>query len=306
LVKKMRRPKVNEKKSISPEQEPGFVAISGEFPVPDRPVMREILVLQRVMENGAKARMPVCWELESPVMAAAAAPAVANMPSELNLAEVGGLVGEEGGGDDDEGGDGNLKPPALPEGGVSANNNATAAATSVSMPTHHPQLRQLQQLAAMQQMNRAAVASLPPPPPPPAMNHGGGGDDSGFAAGFMAATAFHNRQVQSMLGNALMFGMPLDSSFPPTTQATLPLHSSPSMNRLEGNNNFAPMMGDAAAAAAHRQNSSDLALGRQVRMQASMAAASRPNVSNDLAMAQQLQFQAYYHNFLNGCNDMPR
>jgi hypothetical protein len=289
LVKKMRRPKVNEKKSIPPEQEPGFAAISDEFPVPDRPRSREILVLQRVMEKGAKARMPVCWELESPVVAAAAA---ANMPSNLNLGAV--VLGNEqveGGGvvaaAAEEGeGDGNLKPPALPS------SSANAAAATVSMPPHHPQLQQLQQLVAMQQMNRAAAASLPSPPPP-SMNHGG--DDSGFAAGFMAATAYHNRQVQSMLGNAFMFGMPVPSS--------------PSLNRIEGldgNNNYAAMMGAAAAAAAvaHRQNTSDFALARQMHMQASMEA-NRPNVSNDLAMAQQFQFQAY-HDFLNGYNNMPR
>lgn len=298
LVKKMRRPKVNEKKSISPEQEPGFVAISDELPVPDRPLMREILVLQRIMEKGAKARMPVNWELESPEMAkivAASAAAAAIMPSDLNLAEVG--LGDEYAAADAEGGDGNIKPPALPvmPEGVSAN-----VAATVSMP--HPQLQQLQQLAAMQQMNRTSATSLPQPPTP-TMNQGGGGDDyHGFTAGFMAATAYHNRQVQSMLGNALMSGMPLDS-FSSSHQAnTLP--SSPN-NRmpsgLQGNNNFAAMM-SAAAAAQQRPNANDLSMAQQMQqMQASMAAANRLNldVSNDLAMAQQLQLQAY-HNFMNG------
>ena len=225
----------------------------------------------------------------------AAAAATADLPSDLNLAE--GANEEEDNGGGAEGGannDGNLKPPALPEGGVSAN-----VAATVSMP--HPQLQQLQQFAAMQQMNRATAASLPQPPAPPTMNHGG--DDSGFAAGFMAATAYHNRQVQSMLGSALMSGMPLDSF--PNAQATLP--SSPSsMSRLQGlqgGNNFAAMMG--AAAAAHRQSSSELAMTQQMQqMQASVAAASRPNVQNDFAMAQQLQLQAY-QNFLNGRNAMP-
>lgn len=292
LVKKMRRPKVNEKKSISPEQEPGFVAISEEFPVPDRPLMREILVLQRIMEKGAKARMPVNWELESPEVAKvmAAAAATADMPSDLNLAEVANSnEDEDNGGDDAEGGnttanDGNLKPPALPEPGASAN-----VAANVSMP--HPQFQQLQQLAAMQQMNRAAAASLPQPPVP-SMSHGG--DDSGFAAGFMAATAYHNRQVQNMLGSALMSGMPLDTFT--ASQATLP--SSPSMNRLpglQGNNNFAAAMMGAAASASARQNSGDLTMPQMQQ--------NRPNVSNDFAMAQQLQLQAY-QNFLNGRNAM--
>lgn len=294
LVKKMRRPKVNEKKSISPEQEPGFVAISEEFPVPDRPLLREILVLQRIMEKGAKARMPVNWELESPEVAKvmAAAAATVDMPSDLNLAEVANGNEEEDNGGGEEGGnttanDGNLKPPAIPEGGVSA---ANVAANAAAMP--HPQFQQLQQLAAMQQMNRAAAASLPQPPVPP-MNHGG--DDSGFAAGFMAATAYHNRQVQQMLGSALMSGMPLDTF---TSQAALP--SSPSMNRLtglQGNNNFAAAMMGAAAAASARQSSGDLTMPQTQQN-------NRPNVSNDFAMAQQLQLQAY-QNFLNGRNAMP-
>lgn len=257
LVKKMRRPKVNEKKSISPDQEPGFAEISKEFPVPDRPLLREILVLQRIMEDGAKARMPVNWELESPEQATLMA--AVSKPSDLNLAD--GANEAEDGGDD-----GNLKPAALPE-GVSANVAATMA-----MP--HPQRQQLNQLAAMQQMNMV--------PPTPTMN---GGDESGFAAGFMAATAYHNRQVQSMLGNAFMSGgMPLDSFS--NSQATLPS----SMNRfsgLQGSNNFAAMMGP---------SSSDLAM----QMQASMAA-NRPNAPNDQAMAQQFQLQAY-QNFLNGRN----
>lgn len=266
LVKKMRRPKVNEKKSISPDQEPGFAEISEEFPVPDRPLLREILVLQRIMEDGAKARMPVNWELESPEHASLMA--AVSKPSDFNLA---GVANEaEEGGDD-----GNLKPPALPE-GVSAN-----VAATVAMPS--PQRQHLNQLAAMQQMSMSAAASLPQPPTP-TMNQGG--DNSGFAAGFMAATAFHNRQVQSMLGSAFMSGMPLDSF--PTAQATLP-SSMNLLSGLQGNNNFAAMMGA-------RPSSSDLAM----QMQASMNA-NRPN---DLAMAQQLQLQAY-QKILNGRNGMP-
>jgi hypothetical protein len=291
LVKKMRRPKVNEKKSISPEQEPGFVAISDEFPVPDRPLIREILVLQRIMEKGAKARMPVNWELEAPevenVMAAAA-----SMQSELNLDEV-----EEEDEEVAEGGEGNLKPPALPE-VVSAN-----VAATVSMP--NSLLQQLQQLAAIQQIKRAAAASLSQPPAP-VLSHGGGGGggggDSGFAAGFMAPTAYHNRQVQSMLGNALMSRMPLDALSSP--QATL--SSSSCMNRIQGlqGNTVAAMLG--AAAAAHRQNSNDLAVAQQLRLQASLTASRPYRSNNDFTLAQQLQLQAYNNYLKNGGNSLFR
>jgi hypothetical protein len=278
LVKKMRRPKVNEKKSISPDQEPGFVAISEQFPVPERPLIREILVLQRIMEKGAKARMPVNWELEAPEVTNVIA-AAANMPSESNLADIGMEDEDE---DAEEGGEGNLKPPALPV-GVSANVTATASMS-------HPQLRQLQQLAAMQQMNRAAAACLPQSPAA-ALRHG---RDDGFAAGFMAATAYHNRQVQSMLGSALMSGMPPESIS--SSQVTLPSSLNP-IQVLPGNN-------VAAMIAAHRQNSSDLALAQRMRMQAAVAA-NRPNGSTDYSLMQQLQLQSYY-NFANGGNHMFR
>jgi hypothetical protein len=290
LVKKMRRPRVNEKKSISPQQEPGFVQISEEFPVPDRPLLGEILVLQRIMEKGAKARMPVNWELEPPefarVMAAAAA---ASAQDERDYHDVEGMIDV-----DHE---------------LSASSEVAAAPL---LP--QPELDQLQQLAAMRQMNRAAVASLAQPPAA-RMNDS---DDSGFAAGFMAATAYHNRQVQNIVGNALMSGMPVDS-----LSSFAALSPNSGMNRfqgLQGNNSIAAAMMGA------RPNISDLALAQQLQVQArpnvlnDRAAAmmgarpnissdfalaqqlqiqARPNVLNDLAMARQLQLQAYY-DYLNG------
>ena len=271
LVKKMRRPKVNEKKSISPDQEPGFDQISKEFPVPDRPLLREILVMQRIMEKGAKARMPVNWDLEPPevthVMAAAAAAATFPFPDE----------------EDQEGGvDGDLKPPALPE-----------AVTAASMMSN-PQMNQLQQLAAMHQMNRTAAASLPPPP---AANNA---DDSGFAAGFLAATAYHNRQVQNMLGNSFMSSMPPSLNQFSSHAAGLP--SSPNTNRFpsfQGNDSSslatAAMMGGPGP----NMSSNDFALAQLRQQAAAQAPSHQSNVSNDMAVAQQLQIQAY-QNFING------
>lgn len=267
LVKKMRRPKVNEKKSISPSQEPGFDQISKEFPVPDRPLLREILVMQRIMEKGAKARMPVNWDLEPPavthVMAAAAAAATFPFPDE----------------EDQEGGvDGDLKPPAMPE--------------AVSMMPNS-QMNQLQQLAAMHQMNRTAAASLPPPP---ASNNA---DDSGFAAGFLAATAYHNRQVQNMLGNSFMSGMPPSLNQFSSHAAGIP--SSPNTNSFpafQGNDSSslaaAAMMGPSP-----NMSSNDFALAQLRQQAAAQAPSHQSNVSNDMAVAQQLQIQAY-QNFING------
>ena len=59
LCKKMRRPKVAEKKAVDPDMEPDLDAISWLFPVPDRPPTREVLVLQKTIELGPKARMPI-------------------------------------------------------------------------------------------------------------------------------------------------------------------------------------------------------------------------------------------------------
>lgn len=81
LCKKMRRPKVAEKKAVDPEMEPDFDAISSQFPVPDRPPTREVLVLQKTIELGPKARMPVLWDTGTPPAAPSSPIRAALMPA---------------------------------------------------------------------------------------------------------------------------------------------------------------------------------------------------------------------------------
>jgi hypothetical protein len=61
LCKKMRRPKVSEKKVWGPDVEPDFEAISKERPVEEREVSEEILMVMEVLEEGPRARMPSDW-----------------------------------------------------------------------------------------------------------------------------------------------------------------------------------------------------------------------------------------------------
>jgi hypothetical protein len=61
LCKKMRRPKVGEKKSIGSRMEPNLAEISREFPVPDLPVSHEIQVVLETIKKGPRARMPIHW-----------------------------------------------------------------------------------------------------------------------------------------------------------------------------------------------------------------------------------------------------
>ena len=46
--------------------DPDLFAISRERPVPDRPPTSEVLVLQKTIERGPKARMPVLWDVSTP------------------------------------------------------------------------------------------------------------------------------------------------------------------------------------------------------------------------------------------------
>jgi hypothetical protein len=78
LCKKMRRPKVGEKKSISLEHEPDLSIISREFPVPNNPMTREIQIVLETIKQGPRARMPVHWAAEPLPAPVAPAAAVAN------------------------------------------------------------------------------------------------------------------------------------------------------------------------------------------------------------------------------------
>jgi len=84
LCKKMRRPKVSEKKAVDPDMEPDLDAISAQLPVPDAPPTREVLVLQKTIELGPKARMPVMWDTGTP-------PATPTLPAPVPQAPSGSV-----------------------------------------------------------------------------------------------------------------------------------------------------------------------------------------------------------------------
>ena len=82
LCKKMRRPKVAEKKAVDPEMEPDLDVISAQLPVVDTPPTREVLVLQKTIELGPKARMPVLWDTGTPPAAPSSPVREAEVPPE--------------------------------------------------------------------------------------------------------------------------------------------------------------------------------------------------------------------------------
>ena len=193
LCKKMRRPKVAEKKAVDPDMEPDLDAISRLFPVPDRPPTREVLVLQKTIELGPKARMPVLWDTGSPSTESRTPvrrAGIEDLPP-LNLSD------HSGGGIPD----GDLKPAAIvvppaplaapiqavAESNAFAGGNASDAPTFVNNPPHVP-------------------------PPQHQQQGGANADASHFAAGFMAATNYHSTQLRSMLESAFLSGMPVPAA----------------------------------------------------------------------------------------------
>mmetsp|Transcript_30206 Transcript_30206/g.55639 ORF Transcript_30206/g.55639 Transcript_30206/m.55639 type:complete len:626 (+) Transcript_30206:65-1942(+) len=121
LCKKMRRPKVSEKKAVDPDMEPDLDAISAQLPVLDAPPTREVLVLQKTIELGPKARMPVMWDTGTPPATPTPPATVPQAPSTRvgNLPSLGRVLSY-----------GDLKPAALP-------NRPSMAAAPLGTDTVH-------------------------------------------------------------------------------------------------------------------------------------------------------------------------
>ncbi|KAL7481377.1 hypothetical protein ACHAW6_007061 [Cyclotella cf. meneghiniana] len=66
LCKKMRRPKVGEKKKSPVQYEPDLVAISKMFPLPTTSTTREIQIVLEVIKKGPKAKIPSNWLTDEP------------------------------------------------------------------------------------------------------------------------------------------------------------------------------------------------------------------------------------------------
>jgi len=198
LCKKMRRPKVAEKKAVDPEMEPDLEAISRLFPVPDRPPTREVLVLQKTIELGPKARMPVLWDTASPLRTPVRRAEVEDLPP-LNLSGRGCAQ------------DGDLKPAAIVPPHLAAPIQVVAASNAFAggnIP--HMQTTVVDSTPSGYHAGVARPNNSPQVPPP--QQQGGNADASHFAAGFMAATNYHSTQLRSMLESAFLAGMPVPAA----------------------------------------------------------------------------------------------
>mmetsp|Transcript_34089 Transcript_34089/g.71780 ORF Transcript_34089/g.71780 Transcript_34089/m.71780 type:complete len:550 (+) Transcript_34089:53-1702(+) len=268
LCKKMRRPKVSEKKAVDPDMEPDLDAISAQLPVLDAPPTREVLVLQKTIELGPKARMPVMWDTGTPPATPTPPATVPQAPSTRvgNLPSLGRVLSY-----------GDLKPAALP-------NRPSMAAAPLGTDTVHmlnmgnnvqnmmhrglsyddlkPAARPnppsmatpapwgagpVAPIAILNMQNNVHNNILPqnsmPAPsnpnnfntsfnypatyavPPSSITHNQtNASDSHFAAGFMAASAYHSNHIRNMLNNAFVAGMPIPDNgnvvMPSKTTAT--------------------------------------------------------------------------------------
>ncbi len=193
LCKKMRRPKVAEKKAIDPEMEPDLKAISVLFPVPDLPPTSEVLVLQKTIEMGPRARMPVVWD-------------TFNAPVDFASC-------------------GDLKPAALPDvarsqaapaSGAHHSQGAVAVTTVLNLGSD-PRTSHVHSIMP----NSACDTLLPTmesPTRPPQNNtiHGNHpsalSSDSQIATSFVAASAINAHHIHIMLSNAFVSGMPVSEA----------------------------------------------------------------------------------------------
>ncbi|KAL7431580.1 hypothetical protein ACHAXH_005191 [Discostella pseudostelligera] len=229
LCKKMRRPKVAEKKAIDPEMEPDLNAISLLFPVPDRPPTSEILVLQKTIETGPRARMPVVWDLFN---SADYPPSAASQP--VGLSNPDNVEDDEGGPVDatlkrSNASYGDLKPAAVPTPVVAP----VAAVRPPSVPATLPSqvaVTTVLNLDSLQRTNHVPnimpqtsrdtllhTMESPTHPPPSLAYHGDHqpsalSSDSQIAASFVAASAIHAHHLRIMLSNAFVAGVPVSEA----------------------------------------------------------------------------------------------
>ncbi|KAL9186525.1 hypothetical protein ACHAXT_005763 [Thalassiosira profunda] len=241
LCKKMRRPKVSEKRPIDPEFEPDFDAISFQFPVPNEPPTRELLVIQKVMEVGAKARMPVMWDIETPPPSSPLRlPAVLSQGNLLEVGQLPALSHSNSYGD--------LKPAALA--------NPPAQEASIPAPpvaTAPP--------APQENVGMGAYAQSysQPPSAPVAAAASVQPADANFAAGFVAATAYHSNQMRDQMRDMLTnaFGAGVPPAAPPAAPTAAEINNAVNLLQRAGmghavnqGSNLAPQGAPGMAAAA--------------------------------------------------------
>ncbi|KAL3801632.1 hypothetical protein HJC23_013137 [Cyclotella cryptica] len=182
LCKKMRRPKVGEKKGISPEHEPDLRLISKEFPVPNNPMTREIQIVLETIKQGPRARMPVHWATEQlpPTSQQGGHSKVETsnprVPAQANLFGASG-VGAIGSNAFQL--QAAMAIPPVPI-AAAVRSRSGSASNEDSSATNHT--------CSLQQKDST---------------------DDGFTAGFQAATQYHNDSVRSILANTFVRGGPV-------------------------------------------------------------------------------------------------
>ena len=207
LCKKMRRPKVAEKKPVDPELEPDFYAISAQFPVPDKPPGREIQIVQRTMEEGPRARMPVHWVTSN----SPSPPCVPHSTVASNLDDKNNFAKESPFQSSTSGiGYVDLKTASLPNitTAIAGNNAEVAVGDHLQK---NPQCNAFN--FTSQSVTNLKVNSNSDPRNNNTLASSSLFSDSQFAAGFMVATAYHSYHIRNMLGNAFMHGMPIPDAF---------------------------------------------------------------------------------------------
>lgn len=232
--------------AMDSKMDPDLFAISRERPVPDRPPTSEVLVLRKTIERGPKERMPVLWDVSTPPdmpSSPIAGIGVENAIENAIVAESLSLLNHSSSyGDLKQAALDDRKPPALPNDPpapvqvpvpqVAAPQAAVAARISAALDngqlpaTQNSMLNNYSPRNTMASSNQnqmstalnyAATAATAPPPsnvaPLDNLSHGD------FAAGFMAATAYHSNRIQNMLDSAFLAGMARPQATPaaPTT-----------------------------------------------------------------------------------------
>ncbi|KAL7546257.1 hypothetical protein ACHAWF_009591 [Thalassiosira exigua] len=251
LCKKMRRPKVAEKKAIDQEQEPDLAAISREFPVRNEPPTREVLMIQRTIEKGAKTRMPVVWDVDLPLDAIAPLPPIEEPEAEMAIAIENSLA-ENNPSLTPSHSEVDLKPAALPDPPAVATVQEAADPApqeftpSVESFTQVPNTANLDPDVNLMEDNVPEIANATPqqstgdPQPPnaiptaglnqasaasaaPSIPPGMSDAESHFAAGFMAASTMHTNQIRDMFSSIFAAGLPVpDASVSRPTPTVAP------------------------------------------------------------------------------------
>ena len=206
---------------MDPELEPDLYAISAEFPVPEKPPTREIRIVQKTIEEGPRARMPVHWSTsDSPPppsvtnLLATSNVMVNNFANETSLPSLPQSTGYK-----------DLSQAVLPSPLVT--NSSYAVAHKLSNEENHEKIVQPHSSNLVSHFDRNAFSDTntltsnnAAPALASAYSHYAENNDivfspsilspdSQFAAGFMAATAYHSNHIRNMLRNAFMNGTPI-------------------------------------------------------------------------------------------------